>query len=64
MGPRGGMLKPKSMFDPLLCSGETLHHRRRTLDYVEICPHNLPNSSACDVDLIFHGGSFYGNFSG
>jgi hypothetical protein len=34
-----------------------------TIEYMEIFPHNLPNSPARDVDLIFHWGGFYGNFS-
>ena len=32
-------------------------------EYIEIFPHNLPNSPALDVDLIFHRGGLYGNVS-
>src|SRR5262245_47416086 len=35
----------------------------RTIEYMEIFLHNLPNSPASDVDLICHGGGFYGHVS-
>jgi hypothetical protein len=36
---------------------------RLTIEYIEIFPHNLLNSSTRDVDLIFYWGGLYGNFA-
>jgi hypothetical protein len=51
---------------PLMCRcfpSVTMVTGGRTIEYMEIFPHNLPNSPARDVDLIFHWSGLYGNFS-